>query len=102
MALSTQDYAIANHLADIALQNTDVNIHIKGYTDAIGSERYNKKLSKFRAEFFKSYFIGRGIDPARIETFGMGPHNPAASNATPEGRRANRRVEIEFKGSRQK
>ena len=97
VALSTQDYAIANHLADIALQNTDVNIHIKGYTDAIGSERYNKKLSKFRAEFFKSYFIGRGIDPARIKTFGMGSQNPAASNAAPEGRRANRRVEIEFK-----
>ncbi len=97
VTLSTQDYAVVNHLADIAMQNADVTIHIAGYTDTSGSERYNASLSKFRAEFFKSYFIGRGIDPARIKTFGMGSQRPVASNATSAGRQANRRVEIGFK-----
>ncbi len=97
VTLSMQTYTVISHLADIALQNADVTIHIKGHTDTSGSKRYNASLSKFRAEFFKSYFIGRGIDPARIKTFGMGSRKPVASNATSEGRQANRRVEIEFK-----
>jgi len=97
VTLSNEDYARVNHLSDIAAHNPGVEILIKGYTDTTGSKRYNKNLSKFRAEFFKSYFIGRGISPARIKTFGMGPAKPIASNATREGREANRRVEIEFR-----
>ena len=97
VTLSAEDFTVVNHLADIAIQNPDIDLHIKGYTDTSGSARYNQNLSKFRAEFFKSYFIGRGIDPARIKTFGMGSQNPVASNSTLAGRQANRRVEIEFK-----
>ncbi len=97
VTLSDESYAVINRLSEIAAQNPDFDIHIKGYTDSSGSKQYNKKLSKFRAQFFKSYFIGRGINPARILTFGMGPQNPVASNATLKGKKANRRVEIEFR-----
>jgi len=96
VTLSNEAYAVVNHLAEIAVQNPEVDIHVKGYTDSSGSAGYNKNLSKFRAEFFKSYFVGRGIKPDRIKTFGMGSEDPVASNATLKGKKANRRVEIEF------
>ena len=40
--------------------------------------------------------MGKGVTPSRISAVGMGPEDPIASNATEEGRRQNRRIEIEF------
>jgi general secretion pathway protein A len=54
-------------------------------------------LSIFRANVVKSYFVGQGINPAKIKSFGMGSENPIESNDTIQGRRANRRIEIELK-----
>jgi outer membrane protein OmpA-like peptidoglycan-associated protein len=39
---------------------------------------------------------GKGVDPAKIKTAGLGPENPIASNETAEGRRKNRRVELDL------
>jgi OOP family OmpA-OmpF porin len=51
-------------------------------------------ISRRRAESARALLTGRyGADPARVEAFGMGYFAPVASNATPEGREANRRVE---------
>ena len=69
---------------------------IKGYTDNAGSDTYNKKLSAFRANIVKSYLIGQGVSPKRIEAVGMGEEEPLESNATEEGQKANRRVEVEI------
>ena len=69
---------------------------IKGYTDARGAVGYNKRVSEFRATTIKSYLVGKGGNPMNIETYGLGPENPIATNETPEGRKANRRVELEF------
>ncbi len=74
----------------------DAEIIIKGYTDSTGSQGYNKLLSRFRANNIKGYFVGHGIASSRISVSGMGPANPVASNATPEGRAKNRRIEIEL------
>ncbi len=74
----------------------DAEIIIKGYTDSTGSQGYNKLLSRFRANNVKGYFVGHGIASSRISVSGMGPANPVASNATPEGRAKNRRIEIEL------
>jgi chemotaxis protein MotB len=40
--------------------------------------------------------VSKGIDPLNIETVGMGSADPVASNQTPEGRKMNRRIEIEL------
>jgi general secretion pathway protein A len=69
---------------------------VKGYTDSEGSLSYNRSVSEFRANIIKSYLVGKGVDPVRITSQGMGPQEPIASNDTAEGRRLNRRVEIEF------
>ena len=85
-----------DEVAAIMTQNPDTNIIIKGYTDTIGNYDYNKGLSLFRADIVKSFLTGKGINPAKIKTIGMGPENPIDTNDTVEGRRNNRRVEIEF------
>ena len=82
--------------AEIMAQNPDTDIIIKGYTDSSGFYDYNKELSLFRANIVKSFLTGKGINPRKIKTIGMGPEHPIDTNETAEGRRINRRVEIRF------
>ena len=69
-------------------------ILIEGYTDAVGSQDYNKELSERRAKAVKDYLTELGLEPERIRTEGLGEKDPVATNETPEGRANNRRVEI--------
>jgi outer membrane protein OmpA-like peptidoglycan-associated protein len=70
-------------------------IRLEGYTDSVGSQKYNLRLSKKRAVATKRYFVKEaGIASRSISTVGYGKSNPIASNKTPEGRAMNRRVEI--------
>jgi general secretion pathway protein A len=92
--LSDEDFETLEPIGSFISQHPDTKIIIKGYTDAYGNYLYNKRISKFRANLVKSYFVGRGIRPSRIQTFGMGSENPRRSNQTREGRMLNRRVEI--------
>jgi outer membrane protein OmpA-like peptidoglycan-associated protein len=85
-----------NQIAAYMLYNSDANISIKGFTDSTGSYTYNVSVSEFRANTIKTYLAGKGIDAKRIKTFGLGPENPIATNKTENGRRKNRRVEIEL------
>lgn len=75
-------------------QGDDKRIQILGYTDARGSEAYNEKLSRERAEAVREYLTTQGIGADRIEAVGRGEADPIASNDSPEGRANNRRVEI--------
>lgn len=67
---------------------------IVGYTDNVGSEDGNIKMSQMRAESVLNYFVSRGIPKVRFEVVGQGSKDPIADNNTPEGRAKNRRVEI--------
>ena len=71
-----------------------LRIRIDGYTDSIGSEAYNMRLSERRAESVKRYLVAQGVTADRIQTRGLGPTNPVADNATEIGRAHNRRVEV--------
>jgi general secretion pathway protein A len=82
--------------ASIMSQEQSLTMVIKGYSDNAGSGTYNKKLSAFRANIVKSYLVGQGISPTRIKSVGMGQEDPVKPNRTAEGRRANRRVEVEL------
>lgn len=81
-------------LAQTLKDAPDWKLRITGHTDNTGSEPFNLKLSKARAEAVKGYLVSKGIDPTRITTDGLGSSKPIASNATAEGRNANRRVEF--------
>ena len=78
------------------LFSPDANIVIKGFTDSTGSYSYNVSVSEFRANTIKTFLVGKGVGAERIKTIGLGPENPIADNKTDEGRRKNRRVEIEL------
>jgi general secretion pathway protein A len=82
--------------ADIMMTHPDKNILIKGYTDSYGSLTYNRKLSEFRANIVRSFLLGSGIMLKRIQVKGLGGTNPIEDNNTSQGRKMNRRVEIEI------
>jgi len=67
---------------------------IEGYTDNIGSEGGNLRISKMRADAVANYFISRGIPKGRFVIEGLGSKNPIADNKTEKGREKNRRVVI--------
>ncbi len=69
-------------------------ISLVGYTDGIGSDAYNLKLSERRAESVKEYLVKHGIDASRIQASGRGKADPIGDNKTEKGRAENRRVEV--------
>jgi OOP family OmpA-OmpF porin len=79
---------------DTLKANPDMRIEVRGYTDSIGSDAYNMRLSKRRAESVKSFLVSEGIAADRITTDGFGPASPVADNSTKEGQAENRRVEV--------
>jgi outer membrane protein OmpA-like peptidoglycan-associated protein len=72
----------------------DVRLRVEGYTDSIGTAAYNKALSEQRAKAVTEYLAMQGIAKTRLNPVGNGKDNPVASNATPDGRARNRRVEL--------
>lgn len=78
----------------------DKILTLSGHTDGIGSESYNKELSKRRAETVRTFLIDSGVNPEQVKTVALGKSSPRRPNTTetgeddPDGRRANRRTEI--------
>jgi OOP family OmpA-OmpF porin len=66
---------------------------IEGHTDSSGGAAHNRRLSARRAQAVVEWLAGQGIPPDRLQAVGHGPDRPVASNASPDGRALNRRVE---------
>lgn len=69
-------------------------VQVVGHTDNTGSAAYNQDLSERRAQSVASVLVSNGVQYNRVSSYGRGFNQPIASNATPEGRAQNRRVEI--------
>ena len=69
-------------------------VRVEGHTDSVGNAERNRVLSEGRAQAVRSYLETHGIDAGRLGAKGYGPSLPMESNATPEGREKNRRVEF--------
>ena len=82
------------NLKNIMDKHPEVKVTITGHTDNVGSAASNMKLSQNRAINIKKMLVERGIPADRITTVGKGETEPIESNATPEGRAKNRRIEI--------
>ena len=74
-------------------------IQIEGHTDSVRLGRSSKfksnwELSSARAFSVLQFFLGEGVAPEKLSAVGYGEFKPIKSNDTPEGRSANRRIEI--------
>lgn len=83
-----------DQLSDILKKYEDTNILVTGYTDSVGSEEYNQKLSERRARSVVDYAENLGVNESRFSVVGHGESHPVATNDTEWGRQQNRRVEI--------
>ncbi len=72
----------------------NIVIQLEGHTDNIGAADANLKLSQDRVDAVKEYLVGKGISRARIKTKAFGGSQPLRTDASPEARAANRRVEL--------
>lgn len=90
-----------DRVAQIMVQYPQTRILVEGHTDSTGKLDYNNRLSLQRAESVKNLLVQRGVAPSRIIANGYGPSQPIATNATAEGRRQNRRVEIKIDPTQQ-
>jgi OmpA-OmpF porin, OOP family len=85
---------VLDEAADTLKTHPNVTININGYCDAIGTTRYNLKLSERRADAVVTYLADHGIAENRMSPHGYGKTNFIATNKTSEGRAQNRRVEL--------
>ncbi|HEY0269381.1 MAG TPA: OmpA family protein [Sphingomonas sp.] len=87
-------------LAGYLRGNPGVRVAIDGYTDSRGSDVHNQDLSERRAASVRAALDGMGLTEARFRVRGHGEANPVATNATADGMRLNRRVEVTLLGRR--
>jgi len=88
-------------VADLIRQKARGSVAIQGYTDALGSDPYNQKLSERRAGAVKAWLVSKeSLPAARFAAAGFGARNPVAPNRKPDGsddpdgRQLNRRVTL--------
>ena len=75
-----------------------LKIQVEGYTDAVGSDALNQKLSENRASTTKDFLISQGVSIDNISAAGYGKADPVADNSTAAGRAQNRRVNLVVSG----
>ena len=92
--LSTTSFSSLDELATLLKAHPSWKVTIEGHTDNIATAMGNQPLSQKRADAIRQYLVKKGIAAGRLTAIGYGDTRPVADNATPEGRKANRRVEI--------
>jgi outer membrane protein OmpA-like peptidoglycan-associated protein len=85
-------------ISGIILSHPGLKLEVDGYTDSVGSDEYNMKLSDQRAGAVRDYITGQGLAPETVSAMGFGKDNPVASNDNAAGRQKNRRVEMVVSG----
>ena len=89
--------AVLDRIVEVLNDCRDSAIAISGHSDASGDETWNRRLSLARAQAVADYLARAGIDPNRLQTFGLGSSMPIADNSTASGRSQNRRIEFELR-----
>jgi outer membrane protein OmpA-like peptidoglycan-associated protein len=92
--LTPQAQSNLSKLADSLQAEQRTNVMIVGHTDSSGSDLYNQQLSQRRGESAEGFLASSGVASGRLVSRGRGETEPIATNATEDGRRQNRRVEV--------
>jgi len=85
-------------VAGILLAYPGLNIAVGGYTDNVGGDEMNQKLSENRAGSVRDYLVQEGVVANSVTAQGFGNTLPVASNDNSAGRQENRRVELVVSG----
>jgi outer membrane protein OmpA-like peptidoglycan-associated protein len=85
-------------VAGILIAYPGLNIEVGGYTDNVGSDEMNQKLSENRAGAVRDYLVKEGVGTNSVTAKGYGNTLPVASNDNASGRQMNRRVELVVSG----
>jgi outer membrane protein OmpA-like peptidoglycan-associated protein len=85
-------------VAGILLAYPSLNIAVGGYTDNVGGDDMNQKLSENRASSVRDYLVAQGVATNSVTSEGFGNTLPVASNDNSAGRQENRRVELLVSG----
>lgn len=75
-----------------------LKLQVEGYTDSVGGDEYNQKLSENRAGGVRDFLVSQGVSMNNISAMGYGKNNPVADNGTAQGRQQNRRVQLVVSG----
>jgi outer membrane protein OmpA-like peptidoglycan-associated protein len=86
-------------VSGILLAYPNLKLQVEGYTDNIGSDEYNQKLSEERADTVRDYLIAQSVPQPNITAQGYGKNDPIADNSTNSGRAQNRRVQLVVSGA---
>lgn len=78
------------------IENEDVVLEIGGHTNNRPTDDFAQTLSTSRAKSVADWLIAKGITPDRVQYKGYGKKYPIDTNATPDGRKRNQRVEIKI------
>jgi outer membrane protein OmpA-like peptidoglycan-associated protein len=92
--INSEFFPVLQSVSRVLKEFTKTVIDVSGHTDSTGELSYNQMLSERRAAAVGQYLRTQGISDMRILARGFGPNRPIATNATPEGRQQNRRVEL--------
>lgn len=93
--IKSESHEYLDKLASTLIR-TNAKIEVKGHTDNVGTEDFNMKLSKERAQAVVEYLVKKGVSRNKLTYSYYGMSKPLASNDTEEGRTINRRVEFEI------
>jgi outer membrane protein OmpA-like peptidoglycan-associated protein len=85
-------------VAGIISGHPGLRLAVEGYTDSVGGDDYNQKLSEHRGESVRDYLTQEGVAGNSVTSKGFGKAEPVASNDTAAGRQRNRRVELVVSG----
>ncbi len=93
-SISPSFYGTLNKVAATLAEDNKTAIVVSGFTDNTGNDSINIPLSQSRAQSVVNYLVSQGVSSSRLNAQGYGSAQPIGSNATPEGRQQNRRVEL--------
>ena len=86
-------------VSGILLAYSNLQVQVEGYTDNIGSDDYNQKLSEQRADGVRDYLVSQSVPQNAITAQGYGKSDPVADNSSNSGRAQNRRVQLVVSGA---
>lgn len=92
--IPTANQEILDKAASLMNEIDGVRLVITGHTDNQGSMASNQKLSESRAKAVRDYLVSKGVNADLLSVHGASYTAPVASNATEQGRFANRRIEF--------